>query len=131
MLKIKNFIKRSEVHGTGLFAGEFIPKGTVTWDYDPEFDVAFTQEEVDTLPQLQRSYILYYAYLDKDINKLVLCADNQRYINHSKNTNINSTPRQDVAGRDIQEGEELLCNYNQFDDTYFTRMNIKEEELNS
>lgn len=131
MLKAKTFIKRSEVHGTGLFAAEFIPKGTVTWQYDPEFDVGFTQEQIDALPELQRNYMLYYAYLDKDLNKLILCADNQRYINHSsKDTNITSTPRQDIANRDIQEGEELLCNYNLFDDTYFNRMNINENELN-
>ncbi|MCC7436692.1 SET domain-containing protein [Candidatus Nomurabacteria bacterium] len=130
MLKIKNFTGRSGVHGTGLFAGEFIPKGTVTWSYDPKFDISFTQEEVDLLPEIQKNYILYYAYLDKDINKLVLCADNQRYINHSKNTNIESTPRQDIASRDIQEGEELLCDYNKFDNTYFSRMNLIEEELN-
>lgn len=131
MLRVKTFIKRSDVHGTGLFAAQFIPKGTTTWQYDPEFDVSFTQEQVNALPDLQKSYILYYAYLDKDLNKLVLCADNQRYINHSKNTNIESTVREDVASRDINEGEELLCNYNQFDDTYFRRMNINEDELNS
>ena len=114
----------------GLYAAELIPKGTVTWQYDPIFDVAFTQEEINSLPEIQKAYMLYYAYLDKDINKLVLCADNQRFINHSKNININSTPRQDIAARDIEKGEEFLCNYNLFDNTYFDRMGINEEKLN-
>lgn len=131
MLRIKTFIKKSKIHGMGLFAAEFIPKGTITWKYEPLFDTAFTQEEIESLPELQKNYILYYAYLDKKLKKLVLCADNQRYINHSKNTNIQSTPRKDIASKDIAKGEELLCNYNQFDNTYFKRMNLKEGELKS
>lgn len=130
MLRVKTYIDKSNVHGMGLYAAEFIPKGTVTWQYDPDFDVGFDPEEVASLPELQKAYILYYAYLDKDINRLILCADSQRFINHSKNTNIESTPRQDVASRDIQKGEEFLCNYNLFDDTYFNRMGINEEYLN-
>ncbi len=130
MLKVKTKIGQSKIHGTGLFADELIPKGTTTWEWIPEFDVAFNKEDVESLPELMKNYILYYAYVDKDIDKLVLCADNQRYINHSKNTNIDSTPRRDVANRDIQPGEELLCNYNLFDNTYFKRLNIDEADLN-
>lgn len=130
MILVKTKIGQSDIHGTGLFADEFIPKGTVTWEWDPTFDVAFDQETVDSLPPLQKAYILYYAYLDKELNKLILCADNQRYINHSKNTNIDSTPRRDVANRDIQPGEEFLCDYNLFDNTYFKRIGLDENTLN-
>ncbi len=130
MLKIKTKIGHSATHGTGLFADQFIPKGTITWQYDPEFDMGFTEKAVSKLPPLRRDYILHYAYLDKDLNKLILCADNQKYINHSfKNINIQSTPRKDVASRDISEGEELLCNYKDFDDTYFQRLGIDENTL--
>ena len=46
-----------------------------------------------------------------------------------KNANIVSTPHADVAIKDIQIGEELLCDYYGFDDTYFRRQGINKEDL--
>ncbi len=129
MLLVKTKIGPSEIHGTGLFADQFIPKGTVTWEWNETFDVAFDEEAVNSLPPLQKAYILYYAYLDKELGKLILCGDSQRYINHSRETNIDSSPRKDVASRDIQPGEEFLCNYNLFDNTYFSRIGLDESTL--
>ncbi len=131
MLLVKTKIGKSDIHGTGLFADEFIPKGTVTWEWNPLIDIAFDKSVVESLPDIQKDYLLYYAYLDKDLNKLVLCSDNQRYINHSKKTNVDSTPRKDVANKDIFPGDELLCDDKLFDNTYFQRLNIDEEKLNS
>lgn len=131
MLYVKTKIGPSKIHGTGLFADQFIPKGTTTWEWHENLDTTFTEEEVGALPELIRDYILYYAYRDEQLNKLVLCADSQRYINHSRNTNITSTTRKDVAARDIEIGEELLCDYNLFDPTYFIRLGLDESTLNS
>ncbi len=50
MLKIKTKIGPSGVHGTGLFADQFVSKGTVTWQYIPEFDIGFTEKTVSKLP---------------------------------------------------------------------------------
>lgn len=130
MLKVKTKIGKSGVHGTGLFADEFISKGSVTWQYDPEFDTGFSLEALESLPQLSKDYLIYYCYIDKILNKYILCADNQRFINHSKTKeNISSTPRMDIAMRDIQIGEEFFCDYNKFDDTYFNRMGIPQHKL--
>lgn len=130
MLKVKTKIGPSKTHGTGLFADQFIPKGTTTWEWDPIMDISLDVDFVESLPSVQKEYLLYYMYLDQEINKLILCSDNQRYINHSKNTNIDSTPRRDVANRDIQPGEEFLCDYNLFDNTYFKRIGLDETTLN-
>lgn len=130
MLKVKTKIGESGVHGTGLFADQFIAKGTITWEYDQNFDISISQETLDALPTVAKDYFLYYCYVDKLINKYILCADNQRFINHSNvRENIFSTPRMDTALRDIQIGEEFFCDYNKFDDTYFERMGIKPEAL--
>ena len=60
----------------------------------------------------------------------MLCFDDMRFINHcSSEPNIIATTRHDVAARDIKEGEELLCDYNCFDDEYFARLGIRETEL--
>ena len=132
MLRIKSKIKRSKICGLGLFADQFVPKGTITWEYDENFDSAFGEKQLDMLPKVDKNYILMYAYFDKNLNKFVLCSDNQKHINHSKDKkkrNINSTITKDVAARDIKKGEELLCDYDQFDPSYFKRMGIKRKDL--
>ena len=132
MLQVKTKIKKSRIHGTGLFADQFIPKGATTWEYDRDIDPEFTLKTVKSLPQKSRDFLLYYTYLDKKLNKLVLCSDNQKYINHTRNKkleNISATTRKDVAARDIKSGEEMLCDYNKFDDSYFKRMKIDPKKL--
>lgn len=131
MLKIKTKIKESKIHGIGLFADEFIPKGTITWSYDADFDVGFSKETIDSLTPLQKNYFLFYCYFDKSIQKFILCCDSQRFINHSqKLENILSETRMDIAARDIQPGEELLCDYNKFDSGYWERHGIDPQTLN-
>ena len=130
MIKVKTVVRDSEVHGFGLFADQMIPKGTITWEYDPEYDVSFPSEKIECLPPVARAYMYYYCYFDKQLQKYVLCADGQRYINHSqKRLNIESTPTRDIAARDILPGEELLCDYRQFDNKYFERNGLSLEDI--
>jgi SET domain-containing protein len=130
MLTVKTKIGPSFLHGIGLFAGEFISRGSVTWRYNAEFDTAFSREQINRLPTTTQDYLFKYAYFDKILNKYVLCFDDQRFINHSSHEpNILSTPREDRAARDIQPGEELTCDYNQYDDTYFSRLGIDQSML--
>lgn len=132
MLRVKTKIGKSKISGFGLFADQFIPKGTVTWEYDTTFDPAFSKKQIDKLPEVDKDYLIKYAYLDKNLNKFVLCSDNQRYINHSEDKNkrnIKSTITKDVAIKDIKKGEELLCDYRGFDSDYFKRLGIPKKEL--
>lgn len=132
MLLVKTRLEKSNIHGLGLFADQLITKGTVTWQRNEKFDIGFNESNVANTSEEFKKYFFHYAYYDKKNNYYVLCCDNQRFINHSQDSrkiNIDSTPDQDVAARDIQPGEELLCDYNQFDDTYFNRLNIKKGDL--
>ncbi len=130
MLLIKTKIAVSKIHGIGLHADQFIPKGTITWQFNPKVDIGFTDQEIKDLPEIAQKTFLHYTYFDKDLNKHMLCCDDQRFINHSsENWNIESTPHKDVAVRDIQIGEELLCDYYKFDDTYFDRLSIPRNKL--
>jgi uncharacterized protein len=125
MLYIKTKIGHSPIHGIGLFADQHIPAGTTTWEYLPEFDPSFTQEQIDRMPPASREDILWFSYFDQARNRYILPADNLRFINHSKiNANIESTPDRDIAARDIQPNEELLCDYSKFDPAYWERHNI-------
>jgi len=130
MMRVKTKVRISTIDGLGLFADQFIAKGTATWKYDPEFDTAFTQKQIDGLSETSQNYLRYYTYYDEDIKKYVLCCDNQRFINHSlRRSNIDSTPNCDIAARDIQSGEEMLCDYTKFDKAYFERMGLKQSDL--
>ena len=125
MILVKTQIGLSEVHGIGLFAAQPISKGTVTWQYHPDFDAAYFESDLLKLSDAAREQFLRYAYYDKDLRQYILCSDDQRFINHEADSpNIISTPRQDIAARNIFSGEELLCNYNCYDDTYFIRVGM-------
>lgn len=130
MLKVKTKIGPSNIHGTGLFADQFIPKGTITWEYDADFDTGYSQDTINKLTPLMKDYFLFYCYYDKKLKKFILCCDNQRFINHSKKReNILSETRRDVSKKDIQSGEELFCDYGKFDDGYWKRHGINESTL--
>lgn len=127
MLLVQTKLRISKLHGIGLFAAQFIPKGTTTWKYVPGLDKTYTEKDIERMTPPAREQFLKYSYYDKRLRKFVLCFDDQRFINHDSATpNIQSTPRMDIAARDIQDGEELTCNYNHYDDMFFARMEIDE-----
>lgn len=99
--------------GKGVFATEFIPKGTITWiqsDSDREFPLS----ELDSLPDQERDTILTYCYRKANGN-LFLCGDNTRFINHSFDANCYLTPYGfEIAVKDILSGEELTNDYGFF-----------------
>ncbi len=129
MLLVKTKIGISKIHGIGLYADQFIPKGTITWQYNPKFDVSFTEEDLKEIPPVSLKTFMSWLYFDEKQKKYVLCADNQRFINHSFNPNIQSTPDRDISMRDIEPGEELLCNYKDYEKDWFERRGYKEEDF--
>lgn len=130
MLLVRTKLGLSRLDGIGLFAAQFIPVGTVTWKYVPGLDKTYTGRDMARMSSFSREQFLKYSYYDKRISKFVLCFDDQRFINHdSLNPNILSTPRMDVAARDINEGEELTCNYNHYEDTFFARTGFDESKF--
>ena len=46
---------------------------------------------------------------------ITLCGDHSKHMNHAGAPNILSAGEHDVAARDIASGEELTCNYYDFD----------------
>lgn len=121
MLRIRTKLQLSHVDGIGLFADQFIPAGAVTWIYDPVFDQAYDEEKIGSLPDFLRDQFVTYAFWDHAQKKYILCADNQRFINHSNRPNIHSTPYEDRAIRDIHVGEELTCDYAGYEYDWFER----------
>jgi len=121
MLLIRTNLRPSPIEGLGLFAAQPIAKGTITWAFDPRFDLLFDEAEVDRLPALQRALMLRHGYLSIQLQKYVLCADDARFWNHSATPNNAQILRPDdiepsnIALRDIAAGEELTVDYRTFD----------------
>lgn len=121
MLTVKTFVKSSAINGLGMFAAEKIPKGTITWKYNPRFDIDFDPQEVANMPQDQQDLIKTYAYLSMTSGKYVYSIDNSHFTNHSSKLNnldvVDCGDRETcaIANRDIEAGEEMLVNYRDFD----------------
>ena len=116
MLVVKTFLKETTNKGIGLFAGEFIPKGKIIWVLEPFFIVDFKNELINTFPELVKEFLEKYTWT-KDGETYHLAIDNERFVNHSETPNVgeNKVDESMVALRDIQEGEEILYNYRDFD----------------
>ena len=69
-----------------------------------------------------------YVYLHEGSAKYVFCLDNARFMNHTHEPNTRGVnpPDQpygyDVATRDIAAGEELTCDYREFDGAHAAKL---------
>ncbi len=120
MLKVKTTTKQSKVHGIGLFADQDIPEGTVVWEFDPRLDISITKEVYASLVDVQKRFFDHYGYWSEELGLFICSADGWRFTNHSEDSNVvtvnSSTGNegQDVATRNIRQGEELLFDYRSF-----------------
>ncbi|MEK7618928.1 MAG: SET domain-containing protein [Patescibacteria group bacterium] len=119
MLLVKTKIGQSAIHGSGLFADQFIQKGTPVWKFHSDFDQELSTDDLARMSESAREQTLQYAYISPATGKYVLCFDDARFLNHSDEPNLwqdFSDPEGiDTAARDIFLGEELTCNYFDYD----------------
>lgn len=120
MILIRTRVAPSAIHGLGLFAVDAIPLGTPIWKFEPGFDGEFSAEDFAMLPSQAQAHLRWFAYLDKATGGWVLSGDHACFMNHSLNPNTAAPPGAvppivTVARRDIAAGEELTCDYRDFD----------------
>jgi SET domain-containing protein len=114
MLLVKTRLGESSIHGIGVLANEFIPKGTLVWKWHEGVDQNISTQLVDALPDIAKEYIKRYSWFSG--GWYCLCSDNDRFLNHSDNPNCGLLGDWgDVALKDIQIGEELTVDYRKFD----------------
>lgn len=123
---VKTKIGPSQIAGIGLFADQFISKGTPVWKFEPGFDLQINEEQFAELSEQAKKNVLNYCYFNDKTKMYVVCSDDVRFFNHSETPNCSSGPDDnhiDVALRDIKPGEELTQNYLVFDGQTQSKLN--------
>jgi len=97
-------IKKSRIHGRGIFANRDFKKGEVVLKWDS---------------------------LLGELNKNIVVSSPGKHLNHSCNANIVEVDGKNIAVRDILKGEEITCNYVK-DKVPFLKMecNCRSEDCN-
>jgi len=119
MIYVKYKLDKSVHHGVGLFADQDIAKGSVIFTASPMLDVDLTQEEFDSLSDLEKQEVKWWGFFDEPSQKWHVDFDVSRFINHSYDATVTQHPDHAeaylVASRDIKAGEELTQNYLEFE----------------
>lgn len=115
MFLVPTVVAPSPIAGVGVFTAVHIPAHTPIWEFTEGVDWRITAEELVVFPEPYQTRLRHYLYLDED-GLYVLCGDNARFMNHRAAANCTDTDaRHTVTPRAIAAGEELTCNYLEFD----------------
>jgi SET domain-containing protein len=120
MLMVSTYLAPSAIEGLGVFAGEFIQRGQLLWRLNAKFDIFVRRDEIDGLPDHVQDFIARYGYPHLEMQEVVIVdSDNGRFMNHSlaPNTDFRIFDR-GYALVDIARGDEITCNYHEFDPTF-------------
>ena len=113
MMKVRCYLAPSTIEGLGVFTSVSITAGEEVWRYDADFDPSYPIEKIATAPEHIREFMERYTYVNPfDRTKVILDADEARFMNHSESPNVDFSD--DASGRalrDIAAGEELTCDY--------------------
>lgn len=102
---MKNIVvKKSRIHGKGIFANRDFKKGEIVTRWDKSNDL--TRTEIRKLPKHLRNHICEIEGGKYIIQKKPYC-----YVNHSCKPNTKEGKGFDIAIRNIKKGEEITSNY--------------------
>jgi uncharacterized protein len=120
MLMVSTYVAPSAIEGLGVFAGEPIARGQLMWSLNPKFDIFIQVREIETYPPHLQDYIARYTYPHLEMEGVVILdSDNGKFMNHSlaPNTDFRIFDK-GYALVDIAQGDEITCNYYEFDPTF-------------
>ena len=120
MMLVRSRVAASSIEGLGVYADEFIPSGTLVWQLNRNFITTFRRADLEQFPFHIREFVEKYSFPDfEDVSLLYIELDNGRFMNHSETPNTDFTAfHKGYAIRDIAVGEEITCNYYEFDSTF-------------
>ena len=116
MLLVETYIAESPGKGLGVFSKNPIKKGDVIWEFVDGFDIKVHIGKYSLLNDVQKAYVDRYFWKEEDY--YYSSCDYSNFQNHSYMPN--SVPLGDkmVAARNIEANEEILVNYQSFDDDF-------------
>jgi uncharacterized protein len=117
MLLISTHVAPSSIEGLGVFSDDYVPSGTLIWSLNSKFDIFVNETEIGALPPHVQSFLARYSYPHLEMpGYRVIDVDNGKFMNHSlhPNTDFRVFDR-GYALTDIAPGEEITCNYHEFD----------------
>ncbi|MGH7176543.1 MAG: SET domain-containing protein, partial [Tepidisphaeraceae bacterium] len=79
MLHVNAKAAPSRIHGIGLIAEEFIPKGTKVWEFMPGFDVLIPEADLERLSPASREQAVYWSYFHLPTRNFVMSSDDDRF----------------------------------------------------
>lgn len=124
MMLIKTYLAPDRYGGQGLFSHEDVQAKDVIFKFcfsKTRFisvNEYFSMDEAEKKDVEKHSYPCFAPHDDPPMIGLLLNLDNGKYMNHSDTPNTGHHPDNDelcIALRPIKQGEELTCNYNEFD----------------
>src|SRR3974390_1521758 len=113
MLLVKTYLDKSPIHGVGVFAGEFIRKGTKIWRFVKGFDRFYSPKEFARLPKPARDFIKQHGY--RVDGEILFTVDHDRHMNHSNDPNTYLHNGYAIARCNIRKGLKITNDYREFD----------------
>jgi SET domain-containing protein len=114
LVEVKESINKD--YGLGLFAKEKIPKNSVVWQFNTDFDIKFHIDQFNKLSNTHQNYFKKYGWMDN--NYIYSSCDFTNFLNHSFNPNLIFSGDLTIAKNDINIDEELFVNYQEFDEWF-------------
>lgn len=112
---VPTYVAQSRISGVGLFAAKRLPAGTRVWEFSEGVDWKITPEELAMFPEPYQGRLRHYVYRD-GAGVYVLCGDNAKFMNHDPEPNCSDVdPRFTLTLRAVSAGDELTCDYYEFD----------------
>lgn len=105
-MKAKVVIKKSTIHGKGVFALKDFKPGEIVIKWHPKI---ISKSQAALLTQKQKSYI------QRQGRKYYLMQSPEKFVNHSFKPNTRARNKSDVAKKFIKRGEEITTRYNKED----------------
>lgn len=120
MMLIETKVRPSSIHGMGLYTVQAVPRGTPIWRFEPGFDHDFSPSQFAALPALAQRHTRWFCFVSRHDGHVILSGDHACFINHSLSPNTGALPDAKppvttVALRDLAAGEEITCNYYDYD----------------
>jgi SET domain-containing protein len=114
MLTVPTSVRRSKIHGLGLFSEGEIKAGMAVWTFNEILDQRINRFHQEGFCKLAIRALLNYGYINPDEPEfIVLCGDDARFMNFGDPANTVVGPKDHtgeyilLAARDIHHGEEI------------------------